>query len=34
MTVSEKGDICALSAGKIWILPSGQKKFRETLQLS
>jgi hypothetical protein len=34
MTANEKGDICALSAGRIWLLPSGGKKFKETYKLS
>jgi hypothetical protein len=34
MVATNKGDICALSAGRIWFLPSGSKKFKETLQLS
>jgi len=34
MVVTNNGDICALSAGRIWLLPSSRKKFKETLQLS
>jgi hypothetical protein len=34
MVTTEKGGICALSAGKIWLLTSGKKKFKETLKLS
>jgi hypothetical protein len=34
MVVNEKGDICALSAGRIWYHTSGNKKFKKTLQLS
>lgn len=34
MVVTDKGDICALSAGKMWILNTGAKKFKETLILS
>jgi hypothetical protein len=34
MVVTDNGDICALSAGRIWLLPSGKKKFEETLHLS
>ncbi len=34
MVITDKGDICALSAGKMWILPSCGKKFKESFQLS
>jgi hypothetical protein len=34
MVVTDKGDICALSAGRMWLLPTGRKKFKETLKLS
>jgi hypothetical protein len=34
MVVTEKGDICALSAGRLWYLPHNGTKFRETLKLS
>jgi len=33
MTISENGDIHALSAGRMWLLKSGTKKFMETLRL-
>ena len=33
MVVNEKGEICALSAGRIWFLTSPKKKFRKTLKL-
>lgn len=34
MVANENGDICALSAGKIWLLISGEKKFKKTLKLN
>ncbi len=34
MVTTGSGDICALSAGKLWHLPAGKKKFRETMRLS
>lgn len=34
MTTTDKGDICALSAGRIWLLSSVEKKFKETMRLS
>lgn len=33
MIVTNKGDICALSAGRIWILSVGEEKFKETFKL-
>lgn len=33
ITVTDKGDICALSAGKFWLRPAGDRKFFETIQL-
>lgn len=33
MVITDKGDICALSAGKMWILNVGANKFKETLKL-
>jgi hypothetical protein len=34
MVATDNGDICALSAGRIWLLPWDGIKFKETLQLS
>jgi hypothetical protein len=34
MVITGTGDICALSAGKLWHLPAGERKFHETLHLS
>lgn len=34
MVTTDKGDICALSAGRMWLLPSGEGEFKETFQLS
>jgi hypothetical protein len=34
MVVTDNEDICALSAGRIWHLLSGGKKFKETFKLS
>jgi hypothetical protein len=33
VVVTEKGDLCVLSAGTIWVLPAGEKKFHKTMQL-
>ncbi len=33
MVIADKGDICALSAGKMWYMPSGGKKFKKALIL-
>jgi len=34
LIVTDNGDICALSAGRIWLLSAGGKKFIETYRLS
>jgi len=34
LVTTDKGDICALSAGRIWTLPAGENKFKETMKLS
>jgi len=34
MTVTRSGDLYALSAGKMWLLRHGDKKFKKTLELS
>jgi hypothetical protein len=34
MTSTGNGDICAMSAGRMWLLKHGEKKFRRTLKLS
>jgi hypothetical protein len=33
MIANDNGDICALSAGRIWLLKNGENKFRETFRL-
>ena len=33
MVVTDKGDICALSGGKMWTLSIGSNEFKETLKL-
>lgn len=34
MVVTDKGDICALSAGRMWSLNNGENRFKETMKLS
>jgi len=34
MIVTDNGEICALSAGQIWLLPASEKEFHKTMQLS
>lgn len=34
MVTTDKGDICVLSAGRMWLLPSGGEEFKETFELS
>ena len=34
VVVTEKGNICALSAGRIWVLPASGDTFNETIKLS
>lgn len=33
MVTTGKGDICALSAGKLWHMPPGAKRFKETIRI-
>jgi hypothetical protein len=33
LTVTGEGDLCALSAGTIWALPAGEKKFRRSTEI-